>query len=109
MISQVNLYDTVLNESEITKGGKNCSINMPVGSVFRWQEFTSYISTETAGVNVIEPSLCGSDECPLSYEGEWCNTTEGNYNVMLCFVLIWYNFLFVLGMDSLLLSNLKEV
>ncbi|XP_076073923.1 uncharacterized protein LOC143045353 isoform X3 [Mytilus galloprovincialis] len=76
MISQVNLYDTVLNESEITKGGKNCSISMPVGSVFRWQEFTSYISTETAGVNVIEPSLCGSDECPLSYEGEWCNTTE---------------------------------
>ncbi|XP_052070613.1 uncharacterized protein LOC127709241 isoform X2 [Mytilus californianus] len=76
MISQVNLYDSVLNESEITTGGNNCSISMPTGTVFRWQEFASYVNSETAGVDVIEPSLCGSEACPLGYEGEWCNATE---------------------------------
>ena len=74
IISQVNMYDSMLNATYIATESGNCSISMPSGTVFRWQDFSSYINS---GVEVIEPSVCRSGGCPTGYSGQFCNSTKG--------------------------------
>ena len=68
------MYDSVLNATQIATGSINCSISMAQGTVFRWPEFSSYVVN---GVDVVEPSVCGSTGCPEGYVGDYCNYTTG--------------------------------
>lgn len=74
IISQVNMYDSMLNATDIATGSGNCSVIMPSGTVFRWQDFSSHINSD---VEVIEPSVCRSGGCSTGYSGQFCNSTKG--------------------------------
>jgi len=78
IINQVNVYDSILNATDIARGSGNCSINMPSGTVFKWQDFSSYINS---GVEVIEPSVCRSGGCPTGYSGQFCNSSKGKSEI----------------------------
>ena len=78
IISQVNMYDSMLNATYIATESGNCSISMPSGTVFRWQDFSSYINS---GVEVIEPSVCRNGGCPTGYSGQFCNSTKGKSEI----------------------------
>ncbi|XP_070567428.1 uncharacterized protein [Ptychodera flava] len=67
-ISQMNIYNRALTPVEIQNMAFNCS-NSQQGELIMWVLMDQDLH---GGVVKIEPSVCGSDECPLGYTGSAC-------------------------------------
>ena len=76
LISQLNVYDHILNSTTISNSSDNCSVSVSPGTVFRWQQFSAYVRP---GIGVEEPSVCGSEVCPGDYNGQFCDDSVGKF------------------------------
>lgn len=75
-LSQVNIYDYVLDKNVIQTMGSACTRGRVDGDVYPWLISDAYLQ---GNVTIVSPSVCGGTRCPPGYYGTLCSSQIGKF------------------------------